>query len=182
MFFGIGVSYGMQSFEMDFVNQNLNCVDKFLSEFGSASGFLDGMVKAAAKHRLSIQWCFANPNALLQSLQYPQVTSMRGSFDYFYGSSWDIGLSSLLLWALDIAPSTDTFWTSTNGADATRLGGCDKKGCPADHSEQGYELHTLLATMINGPVGFSDAIGQTNGNRIMRTCRADAFCSNLINR
>ena len=99
---------------------------------------------------------------------------MRASFDYYYGGSWDIGTSSLFLWALDIRPSTDTFWTTPNGNLSTALGGCDRaKGCPLDHQEDGCELHTLLAVMSGGPVGFSDAIGMTDPVRLRRTIRAD---------
>ena len=77
---------------------------------------------------------------------------------------------------MHIAPSTDTFWTSDNGNVATTMGGCDKtKGCPQDHSDVGCELHTILAIMSTGPVGFSDAIGQTNVARLMKTCRADGI-------
>ena len=53
------------------------------------------------------------------------------------------------------------------------MGGCDRKGCPPDHSDTGSELHTILAIMSMGPVGFSDAAGETNVPRIMKTCRAD---------
>ena len=121
-----------------------------------------------------MQWCFANPNAALQSLKYGRVTNMRASFDFYYGESWDIGTSSLFLWALDIQPSTDTFWTTPNGNLSTSLGGCDRKqGCPADHQEDGCELHTLLAVMSKGPVGFSDAIGMSDPVRLRRTIRGD---------
>jgi hypothetical protein len=83
-------------------------------------------------------------------------------------------VSSLFLWAVDIAPSTDTFWTSDNGDVATTMGGCDHQGgCPEDHDDMGCELHTILAVMSTGPVGFSDALNQTNAPRILRTCRAD---------
>jgi hypothetical protein len=173
-FFALGQSYGMTSFETDFVNQNLNCVERFLREVGAAEMFLDGLTTAALRRGIAVQWCFASPSALMQALKYPVVTNARASFDFYYGGSWDIGLSSLLLWALASAPSTDTFWTSDNGQVATTMGGCDKKqGCPEDHSEAGCELHTLLALMSTGPVGFSDAVNHTNATRIRQTCRAD---------
>jgi hypothetical protein len=68
------------------------------------------------------------------------------------------------------APSKDTFWTSDNGDQATTRGGCDRTGCPADHSSPAAELHTALALLSTGPVGFSDAPNETDATLILRTC------------
>lgn len=51
------------------------------------------------------------------------------------------------------------------------MGGCGSH-CPPDHSNQGAVLHTMLALLSTGPVGFSDAPGHTNASLIMRTCNA----------
>ena len=72
--------------------------------------------------------------------------------------------------AMGKAPSKDTFWSSNNGAQATTRGGCDKTGCPADHSTPAAELHTALAVLSTGPVGFSDAPNETDATLLMRTC------------
>jgi hypothetical protein len=101
------------------------------------------------------------------------VTNFRVSYDFYYGGSWDIGRSSLLVWAMGGAPSKDTFWTSDNGAQATSRGGCDKTGCPPDHSNAGAVLHTMLAVLSTGPVGFSDAPGETDAVLIGRTSDAN---------
>jgi hypothetical protein len=172
-FFTLGKAMGMTHFEMDFVDQNLNCMMEFSQQVNAAHDYLLGMSTAALELGIPVQWCFATPSAMLQSLHYPAVTNARVSWDYFYGNSWDIGLSSLLAWAVNVAPSTDTFWTSDNGDDATKLGGCDAQGCPPDHSDAGCELHTLLASMSTGPVAFSDSLYQTNAERILQTCRSD---------
>jgi hypothetical protein len=169
-----GTTYGMTSFEIDFVNQILNCVPEFQSRVQTAEDVFNGMALAADHLNQTMQWCSSTPAAVLQSLNYPSVTNMRASVDYITGDSWDIGLSSLFLWAVNIAPSTDTFWTSDNGDVATIMGGCDERGgCPEDHNDSGCELHTILAVMSTGPVGFSDALNKTNAQRILRTCRAD---------
>jgi hypothetical protein len=68
------------------------------------------------------------------------------------------------------APSKDTFWTTNNGNQSTTRGGCDKTGCPPDHSTPAAELHTMLTVLSTGPVGFSDAPGETDPILIMRTC------------
>jgi hypothetical protein len=93
--------------------------------------------------------------------------------DYYYGASYDMGVSSMLMWALGAAPSKDTLWTTPNSEFAVEKKGCDSTGCPADHSAAGCELHTMLALMTTGPVGFSDFKGQTNKTLLMRTCSSD---------
>jgi len=172
-FFAKGEAVGMFSYEPDFMNQNYNCMPAFQGDISSGAKWSDGMAGAALAKNITVQWCYATPSWVMQALNYPAVTNFRGSFDYYYGSSYNVGFSSLFIWALGSHPSKDTFWTSDNGPFATTLGGCEKKGCPADHNEAGAELHTLLALMTTGPVGFSDAIGQTNATRLRRTCRAD---------
>jgi hypothetical protein len=74
------------------------------------------------------------------------------------------------VWAAGGAPSKDTFWTSDNGNQSTTRGGCDKSGCPPDHSAAGAELHTMLALLSTGPMGFSDAPGETDPALLARAC------------
>ena len=40
--FNIGVQFGMVNFEIDFVNQNLQCVNEYFIDVSAASSFLDG--------------------------------------------------------------------------------------------------------------------------------------------
>ena len=80
------------------------------------------------------------------------------------------GTSSLIVWAAGGAPSKDTFWTTDNGNQSTTRGGCDKTGCPPDHSNAGAELHTMLALFSTGPMGFSDAPGETDAVLLSRVC------------
>lgn len=113
------------------------------------------------------------PPPLSRHTTAPAITNFRVSYDFFYGSSWDIGRSSLLVWAMGGKPSKDTFWTTDNGNQSTTRGGCDKKGCPPDHSAAGAVLHTMLTTLSTGPVGFSDAPGETDAVLLSRTCDAN---------
>jgi hypothetical protein len=70
----------------------------------------------------------------------------------------------MLVWVLGANPSKDTFWTTDNqGVDSKALGGCPANGCPVDHSNATAPLHTMLALLSTGPVGFSDAVGQVSG-------------------
>ena len=136
---------GMASFETDFMNQNVNCVDKFVEDSFGADEFLAGMAGAALELNTPIQWCYASPNVLFSSLNFPAVTNFRVSFDYCYGYSYEIGESSLLNWALGAAPSKDTLWTTEN--NRTETPGCE---WIVDHEAAAAELHVVLAIMSTG--------------------------------
>lgn len=167
-FMAKGVKAGMTSFESDFMNQNYMCVPEFLKDVSSAQDWQQGMAGAALAKNVTIQWCYAAPTDVLASLDMPAVTNFRVSFDFCYGRSWNIGESSLLVWALGVAPSKDTLWSGPNNHTAV-------PGCPwtADHEESAAELHVVLALMSNGPVGLSDAIGYTNATLLKRIIMKD---------
>ena len=137
---------GMVSFETDFMNQNVNCVDDFVeNSTHGADVFLEGMAEAALGFGVPIQWCYASPNVVMASLNYPAVTNFRVSFDYCYGRSYEIGESSLLVWAVGSSPSKDTLWTTEN--NRTETPGCD---WTVDHETVAAELHVVLAIMSTG--------------------------------
>lgn len=167
---GLGQDYGMTMFEPDFLNANHVCVPRFIEEVGAADMFFGGQASVALAKGIPIQWCFCTPMLLMWTLQAPSVTNFRVSYDFFYGGSWDIGRSSLLVWAMGKAPSKDTFWSSDNGNQSTTRGACDRKGCPPDHSTPAAVLHTALTVLSTGPVGFSDAPNETDVALLMRTC------------
>lgn len=153
--FDRGVKVGMQSFESDFMNQNYNCVPTFVSDTSSAALWMTGMGNAAGERNITVQWCYATPSDVLMSIQFPSVTQFRVSQDFCYGTSWDIGLSSLLVGALGAAPSKDTLWTTVNNRVAI-------PGCPWTRDHEAMRLHALLALLSTGPVGISDAYGSTD--------------------
>jgi hypothetical protein len=170
-FLRYGQSVGMASFEPDFLHQNYICVPEFLANVSASVTWLRGMADAAHALAVPVQFCMATPSDLLASLDFPAVTNFRVSTDFYYGASYDVGVSSLLVWALGANPSKDTFWTTDNAAAALHdpssggpigLGGCPPEGCPADHSNASMELHSIVAALTAGPVGFSDALGCTN--------------------
>jgi hypothetical protein len=160
----------MTMYEPDFLNANHVCVPRFIEEIGAAEMFFGGQAGVALAKGIPIQWCFCTPMLLMWTLNAPAVTNFRVSYDFYYGGSWDIGRSSLIVWAMGKAPSKDTFWSTDNGAQATTRGGCDRKGCPADHSTPAAVLHTMLTVLSAGPVQFSDAPNETDKTLLMRTC------------
>lgn len=157
-FFERGIKAGgMVSFEPDFMNQNFNCVPEFIHSTDAVQTWHQGMAGAAQGKNISVQWCYATPTDVLAALDMPSITNFRVSFDYCYGNSWNIGVSSLLVWALGASPSKDTLWTTSNNRTVT-------PGCSwaPDHETPAAELHLILALFSTGPVGISDALGMTN--------------------
>ncbi len=114
-FFAKGQDAGMVSFEPDFMNQNYNCVPDFVESADNARTWQMGMAVAALEKNLTVQWCYATPTDILAALEMPAVTNFRVSMDFCYGHSWDVGVSSLIVWAAGAFPSKDTLWTSANG-------------------------------------------------------------------
>ena len=169
--FEMGISMGMESFEIDFLNQNYNCVPALRESPEAIEMWMQGLHEAAVQQNQPMQWCMATPTHALASLHFPAVTNFRAGGDFKGGHSYDIGISSLFIWALGAAPSKDTFWTTDNMPLAPKIGGCEHNPCPPDHTNISLELHTILAILSTGPVGFSDAPNMTNASLIMRTCQ-----------
>jgi len=153
----------MFSFEPDFMNQNYNCVPDFIHTTDQAHMWQMGMADAALAANVTVQWCYATPTDVLAAVDMPAVTNFRVSFDFCYGESWDIGTSSMLVWALGAAPSKDTLWTTTN--DHYEVPGCD---WTPDHETPAAELHVVIALMSTGPVGISDKLHYTNATLLSR--------------
>jgi len=162
-FFASGKEVGMFSFEPDFMNQNYNCVPDFIETTDQAHKWQMGMADAALAANVTVQWCYATPTDVLAAVDMPAVTNFRVSNDYCYGRSWDIGTSSMLVWALGAAPSKDTLWTTDN--HHYEVPGCD---WTPDHETPGAELHVVLALMSTGPVGISDKLNSTNAALLSR--------------
>ena len=171
--FDRGMAQGMASFEPDFMQANYNCVDDFVQTVDAAETWQRGMADAALARNVSVQWCYATPTDVLSATAFPAVTNFRVSNDFCYGESWDVGVSSLLVWALGKAPSKDTLWTSDNNRTAT-------PGCPwtPDHETAAAPLHVAVALMSGGPVGISDGLGHTDYDLLKSAISADGTLLN----
>ena len=78
----------------------------------------------------------------------------------------------LLQWTTDNSAVLSTCASELHNVNGSTCG-CGTTGCPSDHGNSSAPLHTILAVMSTGPVGFSDALRQTNASLIRRTCQAD---------
>ena len=98
----------------------------------------------------------------------PPPTTTTTTSDFCYGQSWDVGVSSLIVWAVGAAPSKDTLWTTDNGRFA--VPGCNWS---PDHEQPAAALHVVLALLSTGPVGISDRLGGTNATLLRRAVARD---------
>lgn len=69
----------MMSFEPDFMNQNYNCVREFIESVDKSNTWQHGMTDAALAANVTVQWCYAAPTDILNSLTMPALTNFRTS-------------------------------------------------------------------------------------------------------
>jgi hypothetical protein len=134
----------------------------------------------------------ALPSDAMASVQFNSMTNVRASTDYginddrdvtpvqpagiFPDSNFNIGGSSLLAFALDLAPSKDIFWThrpqNCDGNHTAQPQVCGRWGA---HTNPGSncELNAIVATLSTGPVSIADKAGDTNVTLVSRCVRSD---------
>jgi hypothetical protein len=66
--YDLGTSYGMFSYEPDFLNSNHNCVPRFISEIGAAETVFRAQTDVALQRGIPVQWCYATPYTMLWTL------------------------------------------------------------------------------------------------------------------
>ena len=71
------------------------------------------MDSAARAKNISLQYCMALPNQLMQTLELPAVTNARASDDNTPRNMhrWGIGYTALFFNELQVAPFMDNVWT-----------------------------------------------------------------------
>ena len=152
----------MTTFEVDFMSYHFLLYREFRVDdspgLDNYARWLIGVGAAAEKTGVYMQLCMAQPRDVLLALHVPRATQIRASQDYAGCKGWDIGASSLLLWALGIAPSKDVFWTRARQPANPYADNPQYHGCRADGA---YEhdhplLDALIATHSGGPVGIGD--------------------------
>lgn len=82
-----------------------------LSNVTLAGQWLRQMGEGAANAGVTIQLCMAYPRHALASLEMPTATQIRASDDHVPGwdplTQWNLGYSSMLTWAVGLAPFKD---------------------------------------------------------------------------
>lgn len=158
---------GCLVYEQDWLVDQYHMTDVLRRDPEAAEMWLRNMGRAAGAHGLTVQYCMPLPADVLETVEIPAVTQVRVSGDYHPGNGqWRIGTTSLLAWALGLAPFKDTFWTTAQ-----------EPGSPYGDKarEPNPELETLVSALSAGPIGPGDGIGLTNTALLMKVCRQDGL-------
>lgn len=159
--------WGLTMYEQDWLNVETLSSNDLAEDLYLGDRWLTEMGNAAELYNITIQYCMSLPMHGLMSTKIPVVTQARVSEDYhIIDDQWKIGVSSMFAHALDLAPSKDTFWTTT-----------EQNGNPRYPKKQELwpALQTVVATLSMGPVGPGDMIGATNRDLLMRCCNMDGL-------
>lgn len=138
---------GMVSYEVDWMGEQFAEFAEYTSEPGQHRMWLKGMADAALSLGISVQYCMTLPSQMLQSLEFPAVTSMRSSDDGGRPYTTN-GPTNMLLWALDIRPFKDNALTTIKN-------------------------EVVGSVVAMSPVGIGDRMGSSDFAAIKRSCRSD---------
>ena len=138
--------WGLRNYEQDWLGSVWQSHPPVTTNISLGRNWLIQMGAGARKAGVNIQYCSPFPRHVLQSVEIPNVVQVRASDDNALGRSeadenWRIGESSLLVWALGIAPFKDTFWTVV-----------EEPGNTYNATEISPELQVAVATLSTGPV------------------------------
>ena len=140
---------------------------------GAWEAFLTSLSSAAAAAGIPVQLCMPLPADLLAAAALPGVSNIRASEDddllYAASGRWRIGLTSLLLGAVDQRPFQDGIWTTPCAAPGSG------SPYPASYCQNATELGVAIGALSTGPVGLGDAAGASNA-----TLLAAAAASNGV--
>lgn len=158
-------SWGMKLYEQDWLVRQYSRMAELQNNVYATPNWLHAMGNAASQLDLTIQYCMPLPQIMLLSTEISAVTQMRVSDDYLHGTNqWNIGKTSMIAWALGVAPFKDNFWSASV-----------QPGNTYGAVEENPRLETIVSALSNGPVAFGDRIGCSNRTLLLATCNADGL-------
>ncbi|CAF1238587.1 unnamed protein product [Adineta ricciae] len=163
--------WGLVLYEQDWLSPQTIEFSPLLSDIQLGQQWLSSMGQAADQIGINIQYCMSLPRHILSALLIPRVTQARASTDYALHlegevQQWAIGISSMFLDAIGLAPFKDVFWSTSIQPDAPYK---------SNPKEVLPEREAFIATLSTGPVSPGDAINYTNKDLIMKCCRPDGL-------
>ncbi|UJR07070.1 hypothetical protein I4U23_011358 [Adineta vaga] len=163
--------WGLILYEQDWLDHQTMNFLPLLTDINLGQQWLSSMGKAADQLGINIQYCMSLPRHILSALQVSRVTQARISTDYKFhlegqAQQWAIGITSMLVDAIGLAPFKDVFWSTSIEPDAPYK---------SNPKEILPEREALIATLSTGPVSPGDAINYTNRDLIMKCCRPDGL-------
>jgi len=159
--------WGLAVYEQDWLDYELDHFAPLTQSASLGGDWLPQMAAGAAASGVSIQYCMSYSRHVLASTQLPPVTQARASDDYQPGNDqWrPLGTTALFAYAVGLAPSKDSFWSTPVQPGAPRY--------RAAQSEPRCRLQAAVSTLSRGPVAPSDGIGLSDAALIMRSAAAD---------
>ncbi|ELT88611.1 hypothetical protein CAPTEDRAFT_195295 [Capitella teleta] len=157
---------GFKTYMQDWMNDQFDNMNATTNNVHVARDWLIQMGLGAQRNGLTVQYCMSECRHILQSLEIPVVTQARASDDYQpnSGTQWQIGMSSMLAWAVNIAPYKDTFWTTS------------VQNSQYYHASEPYPaMHAVISTLSMGPVGPGDRLNHTDVQMLMKCCAQDGL-------
>lgn len=156
---------GMIMYEQDWLDVQFDRTPQLQSSATLARDWMMQMGSAAARAGVTMQECMSHVRHCLQSVELPAITNVRASGDYHPGNGqWNLGTSSILAYAVGVAPSKDNYW-STDRQDGTHYGPLTR--------EPYSRLQSAVSSLSTGPVAPSDKIGASDATLINRACTSD---------
>ena len=107
--------WGLVLYEQDWLDRQTIDFVPTRTDIHLGHQWLTSMGEAGEKIGINIQYCMSLPRHILQALEIPRVTHARVSADYAVHleipikGQWTIGISSMLVDAIGIAPFKDVF-------------------------------------------------------------------------
>ena len=110
-----GTAWGLAVYEQDWLYNEFEGLNATQQNVTLGRDWLMQMGAGAAKVNVTVQYCMAYARMVLQSVEIPAVSQFRAGDDYGPGQStgcgfpycvYDIGTTSLVAWALGLAPAT----------------------------------------------------------------------------
>lgn len=163
--------WGLYTYEQDWLDVEFQEMNALYQNATLGRTWLQQMGAAAAKNGLTIQYCMAYARHAMQSVELAAVTQARVSDDYSQGASnqWhNLGTTAMFAWALGLAPSKDSFWSTQNQEHGSR-----NPGYHGRHGEPYMRIQSAVITLSHGPIAISDEIGKSDVSLVMRSCMAD---------
>jgi hypothetical protein len=149
-------AWGLVTYEQDWLANQFWGLRYLRAGVGRAGRWMSNLHAAVEAQNLTMQLCMASPAHLLDALDRPAATSIRTSIDYTPSISkesyWPQFFTvAMLAWEVGLLPFKDTFRTT----EAHPL------------------AEALISTLSAGLVGPGDALGTTDAELLLRTCRRD---------
>lgn len=164
--------WGLVTYEQDWMNRQTCDFAPLRTDIQLGHQWLTSMGAAAEQVGMNLQYCMSLSRHILSALEIPRVTHARASTDYAVHLKtpstlqWAIGISSIFVDAIGIAPFKDVLWSTS-----------EQPGNPYETSAREVlpDREILIATLSTGPVGPGDGILYINAERIMKCCRQDGL-------